>query len=42
MLMETHQRYHEELKQIHMRKMMDERTMEEDIEEEAKRVVLWN
>ena len=42
MVMEMHRRYHEELKQIHMRKMMDERTMEEDIEEEAKKVVLWN
>ena len=42
MLMETHQRYQEELKQIHMKNMMEERTMEEHIEEEAKKVVLWN
>ena len=42
MIMETHRRYQEELKQIHMKNLMEERTMEEDIEEEAKRVVLWN
>ena len=42
MMMEEHRRYNEELKQIHMKNMMEERTMEEDIEEEAKKVVLWN
>ena len=41
-IMEAHQRYHEEQKQIHMRKMVDGITEEEIAEEEAKRVVLWN
>ncbi len=42
MMMEEHRRYHEKLKQIQMKKMMEERTMEEEIEEEAKKVTLWN
>lgn len=42
MMMEEHRKYHEKLKQIQMKKMMEERTMEEEIEEEAKKVTLWN
>ena len=41
-IMEMHRRYQEELKQIHMKNLMEERSMKEDIEEEAKKVVLWN
>ena len=41
-IMEMHRRYQEELKQIHIKNLMEEKTMEEDIEEEAKKVVLWN
>ena len=41
-IMEMHRRYQEELKQIHIKNLMEERTMEEDIEEEAKKVTLWN
>ena len=42
MMMEEHRKYHEKLKQIQMKKMMEERTMEEEIEEEVKKVTLWN
>ena len=41
-MLEIHQRYHEEFKQIQMKKMINERTEQDALEEEAKRVILWN